>query len=144
MGRDETEHLLMIVEDDPATRRGRGTIPSRRGWKVRPAATAAEAADRLDRGPEPDGLILDRVLPDGCGAAVLDPIRDAGLGTRVAVYAGGGDPTQLMRARELGPDLLRIKPGDPDVLCHCCEGRARPTDRRDVPGRALGPRGDLL
>jgi DNA-binding response OmpR family regulator len=129
MDSDETRPFMMIVEDDPGTRRSLGALFARRGWKVRSAATVAEAADLLHRGREPDVLILDLVLPDGSGAAILDRIRDAGLGTRVVVYTGGGDPTQLMRARKLGPDLLLIKPFDPDVLCNYCEGWARPTGR---------------
>src|SRR5436190_12653951 len=114
---------LMIIEDHAATRCTLGTIFGRRGWEVRPATTVAEALDLLGRGPEPDGMILDLILPDGDGLDVLRRVRDAGLLTHVAVCTGASDPVLIIRARALKPDLLLIKPVAPDVLCNLCAGR---------------------
>jgi len=129
MDANPNSRTLMIIEDHAATRRALGTFFGRRGWEVRSATAVAEALHLLGRGPEPDGMILDLILPDGDGLDVLRQVRDTGLGTRVAVCTGASDPMLLMRARALKPDLLLIKPVDPDVLCNCCEGWARPTDR---------------
>jgi DNA-binding response OmpR family regulator len=126
MDANPTPRTLMIIEDHAATRRALGTTFVRRGWKVRSAAAVAEALHLLGRGPEPDGLILDLILPDGDGLDVLRWVRDAGLRTHIAVYTGATDPMLLVRARALRPDLLLIKPVDADVLCNLCAGWARP------------------
>jgi CheY-like chemotaxis protein len=117
---------LLIVEDHAATRLALGKVFLHRGWTVRSATAVAEALDLLGRGPEPDGLILDLILPDGDGLDVLRRVRDAGLRAHVAVCTGASDPMLLMRARALKPDLLLIKPIAPDVLCNLCDGWARP------------------
>jgi DNA-binding response OmpR family regulator len=125
MAETGASNRMMIVEDDPATRRAFGAAFSRSGWVVRTAATVAEALDLLGRGPEPDGMILDLILPDGDGLDVLRRVRDAGLRARVAVCTGTSDPMLLMRARALKPDLLLIKPVAPDVLSNLCAARGR-------------------
>jgi CheY-like chemotaxis protein len=109
--------LLMIVEDDGSTRLALGAVFARRGWEVALASSVGDALDQLEHGPEPCGIILDLTLPDDGGEALLRHVRDAGLGSRVVVYTGTIEPLRLMRVRDLRPDLLVIKPLDPDVLC---------------------------
>jgi DNA-binding NtrC family response regulator len=139
MNRCDTDRHVMIVEDDAGTRRSLETLFARRGWTVHAAGTVAEAERRLEEGPEPDALILDLLLPDGSGATVLRRVRAAGLGTRVAVYTGGGNPVAMMQVRALKPDLLLIKPVAADVLCNLCTRWAAPdagegaSERDDVP-----------
>ena len=80
--------VLMIVEDDPASRSSLGSIFSRRGWIICAAGTLSGAMSLLDHGLVPDCLLLDLVLPDGNGEEVLKKVRDGGLKTRVAVCTG--------------------------------------------------------
>ena len=83
-------------------------ILKRQGYTVSEAGTVAEAVELLAR--RPDWVLLDLMLPDGCGTEVLRRARDAG-GSRVCVVTGCG-PDRIAAARELGPEALLCKPLD--------------------------------
>lgn len=85
-------------------------IFSRKGWEVLSASTVAEGLARLE--PAPDCLLLDLMLPDGDGEAVLRRVREAGLATRVIVVTGVGEEGRLDRLRDLAPEAVLIKPID--------------------------------
>jgi len=99
---------LLIVEDDAAMREVWQVIFGTRGWDVAVATTLAEGLTMLDSAP--DFLILDLMLPDGGGEAILRKLREAGLKTRVAVTSASDDPTQLSEVRSLGPVAIFEKP----------------------------------
>jgi DNA-binding response OmpR family regulator len=97
-----------LVEDDPATLKALKGIFHRRGWDVMNVTTVAEALSRLDW--EPDCVVLDLMLPDGDGSAVLARIRSQGLAIRVAVTTGSSDIVRLQAALDLKPDIFLTKP----------------------------------
>ena len=114
------KHRVLIVEDHKGTRSALRSIFSRKGWQVTQAATVAEGLDLLD--PPPDCLVLDLMLPDGAGEAILRKVREDDLPTRVvAVTTGLSDPGRLARVKGLNPDVLLSKPIDPSVLFRVCE-----------------------
>lgn len=102
--------VLMIVEDDPASRSSLASIFSRRGWAVCSVGTLAEAMAFLEHGLAPDCMVLDLKLPDGDGIEVLSKVRSDGLKTRVAVCTGLHDPAKLENVRALNPEGLMVKP----------------------------------
>src|SRR4051794_19332400 len=118
-------HCLLIVEDDTATREALQGHYLRLGWQVSEAGTIAEALASLDSDPEPCCLILDLMLPDGAGLAVLERVREKGLKTRVAVCTGSVDLAQLRKVALLSPDAMLPKPIYlPEVWtapCRVCE-----------------------
>jgi DNA-binding NarL/FixJ family response regulator len=71
-------------------------------------STVAEALPLL--ASQPDFVVLDLMLPDGDGTAILAAIRDADLPIRVAVTTGSSDRQRLDRVLRLRPDLLLTKP----------------------------------
>src|SRR4051794_29526672 len=93
---------LLVVEDDPTTRKALGKYFRLIGWEVRLASTVAEGLAQLD--PPPDCVILDLMLPDQGGDVVLRKIREDRLPTRVAVCTGTEDRDRLMSVATLGPD----------------------------------------
>jgi len=110
---------VLVVEDDPPTRSALRSIFSRQGWQVATAATVDEGLACLD--PAPDCIVLDLVLPDGGGEAILRKVRADSIPTRmVAVATGTNDPNRLAVVRNLEPDILLFKPLDSDVLCRVC------------------------
>ena len=99
---------LLVVEDDNFTRRVWEIIFGRRGWDVVVAETLAEGLRLLE--PAPDYLILDLLLPDGEGDAILRKVRELGLETRVAVTTTIDDDWELDLVRSLCPELVLQKP----------------------------------
>src|SRR3954468_12298492 len=103
-------HRLFVVDDDPATRDALRDAYTRMGWQVSVAGTVAEALALLDAEPEPCCLILDLVLPDGDGTAVLEKVREKGLRTHVAVCTGTVDLARPKAVAALRPDAMLPKP----------------------------------
>jgi CheY-like chemotaxis protein len=67
-------HLVLVVEDDADTREVLSELLASEGYRVRAAASAAEAMDLLATLPAPPELALvDVVMPDKSG---LDLIRE--------------------------------------------------------------------
>jgi DNA-binding response OmpR family regulator len=81
------------------------------GWTVDVVSTVGEANAYLD-GHLPSTVILDLMLPDGEGSAVLERIRAARLDVRVTVTTASSDPDRLRRVRDLKPEALLKKPID--------------------------------
>jgi two-component system CitB family response regulator len=79
------------------------------GFAVAEAGTVAEAVGALAQ--RPDWVLLDLMLPDGCGMEVLRHVKREAPGCRVCVITGCG-PERLEEARALGPELLLKKPVD--------------------------------
>jgi DNA-binding response OmpR family regulator len=107
--------VVLLVEDDLVSASALTTILTRRGFNVIHAATVAEGLTQLSASP--DTVILDLMLPDGDGAAVLQQLRDAGSSTRVIVTTAVHDDARLDAVRAMRPDVLLQKPIDlPSLL----------------------------
>ena len=103
-----TARRVLVVEDDAASRRALRMILAHAGWQVETAGTVAEAMRLLATGPS--WVVLDLMLPDGDGSAVLEHIRDRALPIRVTVATGISDPARLADVQRLGPQELLQKP----------------------------------
>jgi CheY-like chemotaxis protein len=99
---------LLVVEDDDSTLSALRRLFTRLGWDVHSAMTVSEALELLVL--EPEGIVLDLMLPDGDGLAVLRKVRSAGFSAKVVVTTGVEDPRRLEDARRHLPDALLRKP----------------------------------
>ena len=59
----------------------------------------------------PDWVLLDLMLPDGCGSDVLRKARSEGVADRVCVITGCA-PAKLEEVRKLGAGRVLTKPLD--------------------------------
>lgn len=98
------------MEDDLVSASALTAILTRRGYEILHAPTVAEAMALLSE--RPDTIVLDLMLPDGDGAAVLTAVRQSGLPIRVVVTTAVHDPARLAEVRALQPDLVMQKPID--------------------------------
>src|ERR1051325_2583629 len=98
----------LIVEDDPISRRALSRLLEEAGHEVDSAQTISEAMQKIDSAPV--CVILDLMLPDGNGIAVLKRIRQGQLPIRVAVATGIYDPVLFAEMKELKPDVIFMKP----------------------------------
>jgi len=76
----------------------------------------------------PDWVLLDLMLPDGCGSEVLRKVRRDGAACKVCVITGCG-PEKLEEVRAMGPELILKKPVDVQRLLAVL---AAPCDPRDA------------
>ena len=103
------------MEDDRTARRAITQILKLQGFKVSEAGTVAEALSGLSMSP--DWVLLDLMLPDGCGTEVLRRVGAERRPTRVCVITGCG-PEKLEEVRTLHPECILKKPVDVDRLMH--------------------------
>ena len=106
-----------------SARRALRLILRSQGFNVSEAGTVAEAFDALPR--RPDWVLLDLMLPDGCGTRVLERVRADSPASRVCVVTGCG-PEKLEQVRAMGPDMVLKKPLDVERLLAVLGGAALP------------------
>jgi CheY-like chemotaxis protein len=117
------EHRVLVVEDEPFARRALCALLERHGWAARAAGGVGEALAALEAGPDPECVVLDLMLPDGAGEAVLRRLREAGSGARVVISTATADPGRLDAVWRLGPAATLSKPIDLAVLLATLAGR---------------------
>ncbi len=107
-GQELSRPRLLLIEDDWRTHSALRKILGRLGWEVHSAMTVSSGLTLLDL--RPDAVILDLMLPDGDGMAVLRKVRSERLLMKIAVTTGIEDRARLEEIRSLEPDALLRKP----------------------------------
>jgi CheY-like chemotaxis protein len=72
-----------VVEDDAAARRAIARILRKLDFAVLETGTVADALQCLSQSRRPDWILLDLMLPDGCGSRVLSKAKADGLDSTV-------------------------------------------------------------
>ncbi len=115
-GRPDVTHTVLIVEDDPLTRRRLeavvASVPSLR-W-VGSAGCASDARQALN--VVPDVLLVDLDLPDGSGIDLIREARAAAARTHAMVITVFADEQHVMAAIEAGAQGYLLKDGSADYI----------------------------
>lgn len=102
------EHLL-IIEDDPALRRGLSDNFEQRGFRVRTASDGEAGLDAALNDP-PDLVLLDIMLPKVNGFEVCRTIRQRKLDMPIVMLTAKGQEQDIVRGLDLGADDYVTKP----------------------------------
>ncbi|MDX1396493.1 MAG: response regulator, partial [Gemmatimonadota bacterium] len=123
------EPLLLIVDDDEAFRLSTSELLADEGYRVRVAASAAEASPIIES-TDLDLLLLDLRMPGIDGLRVIEVLRRRGSRVPILMISGYGDVETAVEALHLGADDFLTKPVDPPELFERVAGllarRARP------------------
>ncbi len=122
---------ILIVEDDPETRRSVARDLAAHGYRVEEAATG-KAALRAWEARRPDLVLLDLGLPDIDGTTLVRRMRQE-AGTPILILSARDGEEDKIRALELGADDYVTKPFGMGEL----HARIRALQRR-----AAGPAGN--
>lgn len=135
-----SEITILVIEDDPAVRRGVVDVLEYAGYRTLEAADghagmelALKANYRL--------LLLDLVMPGPSGFDILQAIKRKRPGQAVIILSARGEENDRVRGLTTGADDYVVKPFSMKellarvdaVLRRTCE-RAAPSDERPVPG----------
>lgn len=126
---------VLLVEDEPLTRRLATRMLSAAGWSVRVAGSLAEALAAA-QDVALTAVVADHELPDGDGAALVAALRRGGTPGLPAVIASGHGPAALRREPAIAA-LLAAAPGAAAVLAkpykaaELCAALAGVTGRSD-------------
>jgi len=133
------EPVILVIEDDPAVRRGIVDVLEYAGYQTLEAADghagmdiALKANYRL--------LLLDLVMPGPSGFEILDALKRKRPGQAVIILSARGEENDRVRGLVNGADDYVVKPFSMKellarvdaVLRRTCE-RAAPADERSLP-----------
>jgi DNA-binding NtrC family response regulator len=109
---------ILVVDDDPTQRRLMETVLSRQGYKALSAAGGREAIALLDngRGAETAVMLLDLVMPEVDGFAVLDHAKRILPGLPIIVLTAQGRIDAVVAAMRAGAADFVVKPASPERL----------------------------
>ena len=106
---------ILVVDDEPATLETFAEYLQGEGFEVATASSGGEALMALEF-EEPDGILLDVLMPDMTGIDVLRQIRAKNSRIGVLMVTGVDDTTAAKEAQSLGAFGYVLKPVDFDVL----------------------------
>jgi len=99
---------LLLVEDEPVVQANNKKILERRGYAVKQAFTLDEARKTIVE-EAPAAIIMDILLPDGSGLALLGELRRT-MNTPVLMLTAMGTKNDIIRGLEAGGDDYLTKP----------------------------------
>lgn len=114
----EGQPLVLIVEDDPGTSAVLEAILKKRDYATRIAANLHEIKRALSARPVPHLILLDVMLPDANGFAVLERLRrhPEYAKTPVVMLTSLSEPADVAKGLALGATGYMSKPARPQAL----------------------------
>lgn len=112
------QRLILVVEDDQLQAAMVSRILESDGYKVKIAASAAQANTALLERPVPDLVLLDVELPDTDGFAILKQLRAHPVFQllRVVMLTARADRADIAKGVLLGADGYLTKPFRPEMI----------------------------
>ena len=110
--------LILVVEDEAGTAAVIDAVLKKNGYSTRLAANLHEIKRALSQRPAPNLILLDIMLPDANGFAVLERLRrHPELGqTPVVMLTSLSDPADVAKGLALGATGYMSKPARPQAL----------------------------
>jgi DNA-binding NtrC family response regulator len=124
---------LLVVDDDPEITSSFESILRSEGYEVATARDGREALERVTQSPF-DLVLLDLLLPDSDGWAVLERVREIRPGSRVVILCADVDAEGTVEAFRLGAVDVLLKPPDVDKLLRFLEELTGPREDEESPG----------
>ena len=106
---------VLVVEDEPVTRRVLHNLLRTHGFEVQEAATAREGEASF-RGNVPDLVLIDYQLPDGDGLQLLETLHRVDQRVPLIMLTGHSSLDLAVRAVKAGAEQFIAKPFDGTVL----------------------------
>jgi two-component system, OmpR family, response regulator len=115
---DGTTPNILIVEDDPGTVLVIGGILKSKGMATRSAGSLQEIIRAMNAQPRPDLILLDIMLPDANGFAILERLRRHPELNSIPVImlTSLSDPADVAKGLALGATGYMTKPARPPAL----------------------------
>jgi two-component system NtrC family response regulator len=111
---------VLIVDGDATARRGLQQLLASAGCEVTAVASGA-AAREATGGREPALVLIEAVLPDGDGLALLSELKALWPALPVIVLTAYPEPRSIVEAMRRGALDYLTKPADPEELRGVCE-----------------------
>src|SRR2546422_2400346 len=124
---------ILLVDDEPEMLRYIRTWLEVDDYKVATASTGEEALERVQKGLQPDLVLLDLLMPGIDGLQTLEQLRQIRPGTKVVMLSCVSDTRKVVQAIRLGAHDYLTKPfqkAELDAVIDQCLG----TNQQNYPG----------
>jgi DNA-binding NtrC family response regulator len=101
---------ILLVDDEPGMLRYIKTLLEVDDYKVETATTGEEALQKLEKGLEPDLVLLDVLMPGIDGLQTLEQLRQKQPATKVVMLSCVSDTRKVVQAMKLGAQDYLTKP----------------------------------
>ena len=95
-------YRILVVEHNPESRDRLLRILKENSFQVETVATGSEALARVGKGPIPDLVLLETLMPEPSGLEILKRLRETQPSLRVVMLSGICHPSTVMEALRLG------------------------------------------
>src|ERR1700716_3424090 len=123
----ETANIL-LVDDEPGMLRYIRTLLEVDEHKVQTASTGEEAVERVQKGLQPDLVLLDLLMPGIDGLQTLEKLRQLKPGLKVVMLSCVNDTRKVVQAMRLGAIDYLTKPfqkAELDAVIGQCVGTTK-------------------
>src|ERR1700758_3364606 len=101
---------ILLVDDEPSMLRYIKTLLEVDDYKVETATTGEEALHRVEKGLQPDLVLLDVLMPGIDGLQTLEQLRQLQPGVKVVMLSCVNDTRKVVHAMKLGAQDYLTKP----------------------------------
>jgi len=101
---------ILLVDDEPGMLRYIKTLLEVDNYKVETATTGEEALQKIEKGLEPDLVLLDVLMPGIDGLQTLEQLRQKKPSTKVVMLSCVNDTRKVVQAMKLGAQDYLTKP----------------------------------
>src|SRR5246127_473175 len=101
---------ILLVDDEPGMLRYIRTLLEVDDYKLETASTGGEALQRVEKGLEPDMILLDVLMPGIDGLQTLEQLRRLKPGVKVVMLSCVSDTRKVVQAMRLGAHDYLTKP----------------------------------
>src|SRR6266567_7675062 len=101
---------ILLVDDEPGMLRYIRTLLEVDDYKVETASTGEEALERVQKGLQPDLVLLELLMPGIDGLETLEHLRQLRPGVKVVMLSCVSDTRKVVQAIRLGAHDYLTKP----------------------------------
>src|SRR6201998_3167072 len=126
---------ILLVDDEPGMLRYIKTLLEVDDYKVETATTGEEALQRVEKGLQPDLVLLDVLMPGIDGLQTLEQLRQMQPGVKVVMLSCVSDTRKVVQAMKLGAQDYLTKPfqkAELDAVIDQCLGKNQQTVSGEV------------
>src|SRR5437016_14537127 len=130
-----SEANILLVDDEPGMLRYIKTLLEVDDYKVETATTGEEALARIQKGLQPDLVLLDLLMPGIDGLQTLEQLRQMKPGVKVVMLSCVNDTRKVVQAMRLGAQDYLTKPfqkAELDSVIDLCLGQGKTTFSGEV------------
>jgi two-component system response regulator AtoC len=105
-----SNHSVLVIDDEPSMLRYMQTLLELDSFRVETASNGAEGIRRVEKGPVPDLVFLDLLMPDMDGLQVLEQLRKIRPDVKVVIISCVSDTEKVVQAMRSGAQDYLTKP----------------------------------